>query len=455
MYIYGNSFGQVLKELKPIYHFPPGRNQWQSLFSSVSFLKDPIRVITRNMKKYSGTYSAVLAGNGKIIITEDPDFIQYVLRENHTNYQKSPLSTKTAARLFGSGLLFSNGEHWLKQRRLIQPGFHHQKIQSLNEIIAKTTKDFISDFPVGERIDIYPLMRTLSFAVLIQSLFDIQLSPELIMELNLGFTDMQDFLMKDINQPFRKLFYPVNNAERRILSKSRRIRKILKEIISERLVSDATHHDMLDMLLSSRYENGEQMEEEQIIDEILVLLFAGHETTANTLSWLLYLLATHPEEAGKLKTSIEKTNILESPKNEYINAVINESMRLYPAAWMTERVALKDDHFGSISYPRGTIIIPFFYGLHRNKNFWEQESRFNPERFMFPDPAQRKKVKNFFPFGAGPRMCIGNSFAMTEMAFILHAFFSNFEVYPSGDIPGMWPLITLRPRKLTLKVRKL
>ncbi len=454
MYIYGNSSGEPLQELKPIYHFPPGRNQWQSLFSSVSFLKDPIRVITRNMKKYSGTYSAVLAGNGKIIITEDPDFIQYVLRENHSNYQKSPLSTKTAARLFGSGLLFSNGEPWLKQRRLIQPGFHHQKIQSLNEIIAKTIKEFISDFPVGERIDIYSLMRTLSFAVLIQSLFDIQLSPELIMELNLGFTDLQDFLMKDINQPFRKLFYPINNAERRILSKSRRIRKILKEIIAERLASTATHHDMLDMLLNSKYENGEQMEEEQIIDEILVLLFAGHETTANTLSWLLYLMATHPAEAEKLKNSIKNTNILESPKNEYINAVISESMRLYPAAWMTERVALKDDHFGPISYPRGTIIIPFFYGLHRNKNYWEEESRFNPERFIFSDPAQRRKVKNYFPFGAGPRMCIGNSFAMTEMAFILHAFFSRFEVSPTADIPGMWPLITLRPRKLTLQVKK-
>jgi cytochrome P450 len=406
------------------------------------------------MKKYSGTYSAILAGNGKIIITEDPDFIQYVLRENHSNYQKSPLSTKTAARLFGRGLLFSNGEPWLKQRRLIQPGFHHQKIQSLNEIIAKTIKEFISDFPVGERIDIYSLMRTLSFTVLIQSLFDIQLSPELIMELNRGFTDLQDFLMKDINQPFRKLFYPINNAERRILSKAGRIRKILKGIIAERSASTATHHDMLDMLLSSRYENGEQMEEEQIVDEILVLLFAGHETTANTLSWLLYLLASHPEETRKLKMSIEKTSILESPKNEYINAVISESMRLYPAAWMTERVALEDDHFGSVSYPKGTIIIPFFYGLHRNKNFWEEESMFKPERFIFSDPSQRKKVKNYFPFGAGPRMCIGNSFAMTEMAFILHAFFSHFEVFPTADIPGMWPLITLRPRKLTLQVKR-
>jgi cytochrome P450 len=436
------------------YHFPPGRNQWESLLSSVSFLKDPIRVITRNMKKYGGTYSAVLTGKGKIIITEDPDFIQFVLRENHSNYQKSVLSTKTAAKLFGNGLLFSNGESWLRQRRLIQPGFHHQKIQGLHEIVAKTAAAYISDFPIGEKIDIYPLMHKLSFAVLIQSLFDINLSSQTIAEISRSFTDLQDFLMKDINQPFRKLFYPLNNADRSILQKSKNIRKILNEIIGQRIASKESHNDLLDMLLSSTYENGEGMEEEQIIDEILVLLFAGHETTANTLSWLLYLLATHPAEAQKLKASIDKTVIYESPQDDYMNAVISEGMRLYPAAWMTERVSLHDDQFGSFRFPRGTIIIPFFYGLHRNKNYWKEESSFNPERFIFSDPVQRNKIKNFFPFGAGPRMCIGNNFAMTEMAFILHIFLSRFVVLPTEVVPVMWPLITLRPRKLILQVKR-
>ena len=441
--------------MERVFKFPPGNNRWQSLLASLTFLRDPIKAVSLNMDRFSGTYSAHLLGRKKIILTENPDFIQYVLRDNHSNYQKSELSTKTAARLFGNGLLFSNGEPWLKQRRLIQPGFHHAKIQALQNIVAGTVKEFISEFPTGENIEVYPLMRRLSFSVLIHSLFDIHLSEKTISELSLGFTDLQDFLLKEVNQPYRKLFYTINKAERNILQKSGNIRKILKGIIEQRKSDGNTHHDLLDMLLNARYEDtGEEMAEEQIIDEILVMLFAGHETTANTLSWVLYLLATHREIAKKLFSVIKKTDIFQSPREEYINAVISEGMRLYPAAWMTERVALRDDQFNGFSFPKGTIIIPFFYGLHRNKEFWKNPSSFDPERFIFPDPAKAKKVKNFFPFGAGPRMCIGNNFAMTEMSFILHTFLNSFEVFPTETIPGMWPLITLRPRKLLLHIKK-
>ena len=133
-----------MSESGKTYHFPPGNNRWQSLVASITFLKNPIRTISRNMEKFSGTYSVFLAGRGRLILTEDPDFIQYVLRDNHTNYQKSELSTKTAARLFGNGLLFSNGQIWLKQRRLIQPGFYHNKIQGLYEIIISTAQFWVS-----------------------------------------------------------------------------------------------------------------------------------------------------------------------------------------------------------------------------------------------------------------------------------------------------------------------
>jgi cytochrome P450 len=234
------------------------------------------------------------------------------------------------------------------------------------------------------------------------------------------------------------------------------MREILREIIANRKAEIKSHNDLLDMLLNTRYEDtGEVMTEEQLIDEIHVLLFAGHETTANTLSWLLYLLASHPEVLKKLKSAIESVIIRESPKNEYINAVISEAMRLYPAAWMTERVSLKDDTFNGFSFPKGTIIIPFFYGLHRNKIYCSNESAFDPGRFISSDPLKFRKARNFFPFGAGPRMCIGNNFAMAEMAIILHEFLSRFEIFPTGKIPGMWPLITLRPRKLVLNIKRI
>jgi cytochrome P450 len=407
------------------------------------------------MARFNGTYSGFLLGSGRFIITEDPAFIQYVLKDNHTNYQKSELSTKTAARLFGRGLLFSNGEPWRKQRRLIQPAFHHSRIQALSEIVARTVREFISEFPTGEKIEIYPLMRKLSFSILIHSIFDIELSNKTTMELSEGFTELQDFLLKDINEPFRKFLYPVNRADQIILRKSGNIRRILKEIIKNRKSEGEAHNDLLDMLLNATYEDtGAVMDEEQVIDEILVLLFAGHETTANTLSWVLYLVAKQPEVAQKLKSSIEKIDIYESPKDAYVNAVLSEGMRLFPAAWMTERVVLNDDQFDGFHLPKGTIIIPFFYGLHRNKRFWDRATEFRPERFILPDSSPAKKVKNFFPFGAGPRMCIGNNFAMMEMAFILHSFFAKFELSPGTESPGMWALITLRPRKLFLDIKQ-
>jgi cytochrome P450 len=438
------------------YHLPPGHSGWRSFLNSFTFLRDPIRAISKNMKRFSGTYSAVLMGSGRIIITEDPEFIQYVLRDNHSNYQKSELSTKTAARLFGSGLLFSNGQPWLKQRRLIQPGFHHLKIQQLYKIVAHTAREFISDIGEGEGIDIYPMMHKLSFSVLLHSLFNIDLSPQTISELSKGFTDLQDFLLKDINQPVRKLFYPVNKADRKILRQSGKIRNILEEIIDKRRSDPNPHFDLLDMLLNSRYEDsGKAMDPDQIVDEILVLLFAGHETTANTLSWLLYLLADQTAVTGKLRSQIKIKGIFDVPADEYFNAVISEAMRLYPAAWMTERVSLKDDQFKSFSFPKGTIIIPFFFGLHRNGNYWANESSFRPDRFLSEDPERRKKVKNFFPFGAGPRMCIGNNFAMAEMSIILYAILDSFEISPTREVPAMWPLITLRPRKVLLNLKRI
>ena len=438
------------------YHFPAGLNRLKSLWVSLSFLKDPIGSISRNMKIYQGTYSGYLLGIGRFIITEDPDFIQYVLRENHTNYEKSALSTKTAARLFGRGLLFSNGEAWLKQRRVIQPAFHQGKIQGLSEIVASTARAFVHSMAEGEKMDVYRLMHNLSFKVLVHSLFDIHLSEETIQELSACFTDLQDFLLKDINQPFRKLFYPLNRADQIIMNKSSRIREILRKIIEDRKTTGDEHHDLLDMLLQVRYQDtGLPMEEEQMIDEISVLLFAGHETTANTLSWLLYLLAEHPMVAGKLRTAAEKINVYESLKDEYIQAVISEGMRLYPAAWMTERVAVQDDQFKDFHIPQGTIVIPFFFGLHRNSTYWTRENDFLPERFVVSDPSKNKKVKNFFPFGAGPRMCIGNSFAIMEMSIILHTLITRFELMNAEGVPEMWPLITLRPRNLLLNLKRL
>ena len=162
-------------------------------------------------------------------------------------------------------------------------------------------------------------------------------------ELSQIFTELQDFLIKDINQPLRRFFYPFTGTENIQLKKAKRLREIFTGIVNERKASDKNYDDLLDMLLKSKYEDtGEAMTNEQIVNEVLILIFAGHETTANTLSWLLYLLSTNKETVEKLTNSFDNSNIHECLNNEYLKATINEVMRLYPAAWITERVAIEE-----------------------------------------------------------------------------------------------------------------
>ncbi len=319
--------------------------------------------------------------------------------------------------------------------------------------MIKSIDVYLLEFPIGKNIDIHPLAQQLSFNILIQSLFDIKLPYQTMEEMRQIFTELQDFLIKDVNQPLHRFFYPITGTENAKFKKAKRLREILLEIILKRKKSKKQYDDLLDMLLNSKYEDtGETMSNEQIVDEVLILIFAGHETTANTLSWLLYLLSTNKETTQKLTDSFHDSTIHECLNNEYLKATINEAMRLYPAAWMTERVAIEDDKFEDYSFPKNTIIIPFFFGLHRDKNLWNKELNFVPERFLINNKVT--KLKNYFPFGAGPRMCIGNNFAIAEMSFFIFSFLKKFKIEATGQIPEMKPLITLRPDNVILNIKR-
>lgn len=443
-----------MKQTTTKYNFPPGFSLLQSALKSTAYLKDPIGFITVYLEKFSGSYTSALGPSSKIIITQNADFINHVLRENHKNYQKSPFADMVA-KFYGKGLLYANGENWLKQRRLIQPGFHKEKIHGLYSIVIDAIAQEFTKFPVGEEVDIYPVVHNFSFNILIKSLFDINLSPEIIAELKQLFSEIQDFLFKDMNQPWKRIFYPFTGTRHINLKKAARLKEIITTIISERRAAQGSYSDLLDMLLSSKYEDtGQGMSDAQITDELLIFILAGHETTGNTLSWLLYLIASNTDVREQLINSFNSTTIYDSINNELLKATINEGMRLYPAAWLTDRVALEDDHFENFSFPKGTIILPFFFGLHRDKNFWEDAGEFKPERFM-NDVKSSGQSKHFVPFGAGPRMCIGNSFAMAEMSFFLFSFLKEFKVEATEQIPEIKPLITLRPDKVILNIKRI
>ncbi|MGB0524037.1 MAG: cytochrome P450 [Flammeovirgaceae bacterium] len=434
------------------YRYPKGITPLQLFTRSLRLLRYPIHTISDNMKHFGGTYAAPM-GKHKIIVTQDPEFIDYILRKNHKNYDKSKILTSTLAKYIGHGLLTATGSHWLKQRKLIQPGFHIRKIKALYQIVQDTVDRSLTNFPTGSEIDIYPLMNQLAFDIVINSLFNVSIPKEKMRELGEFISDIQGFVVKEVRVPFFTWWSRILGTNKKYLKQAQASREIIRTIIRARKESQETHNDLLDMLLSIRYEDtGQGMDEEQLIDEILILVVAGHETTANALSWTLYLLANHPDKLIKLQQETADLSIEETVKHPYLNAVIKESMRRYPPAWISDRVALTDDTFKEYSYEKGTMIAPFFYGVHHDANLWTNPEDFDPERFM---PAREKEMNSiaYHPFGAGPRSCIGNHFAMAEMALFLKTFIQQFDITATEQEPMMIALITLRPDRVLLKVK--
>lgn len=436
------------------YNLPRGYSLLQSYWRSFHIVKDPIGSMEESMQQFGGTYSVNL-GNFRLIATQDPGFIEHVMRVNHKGYSKSHIVTQRLGRFLGNGLLTSNGEYWLRQRRLIQPGFHAEKIKSLNAIIRDTVDKFLSTFPVGPQVDIYPLMNSLAFEIVINTLFNIDMPVQTRKVLASFINEVQEFVIRDVRQPHKSWWHWVSGEVASNLRKAKRARKTISDIIGTRKASQLKYDDLLDMLLDARYEdNGEPMHEEQIIDEILILLIAGHETTANALSWSLYLLASHPDVLKKLKEDTIHLTLDECVRNEGLAEVIQESMRLYPPAWSSDRVAIQDDTYGSYTFPKKTIVLLFFYGLHRDPKYWDEPNSFKPGRFSSTQ-LDKDKPKAFYPFGAGPRFCIGSNFAMAEMAIALQALINQFDWKPTGIEPHLRPLITLRPDRVLLQVSRI
>ncbi len=433
------------------YKLPEGYSLLESFARTYKQVKDPIGSMEESMARYNGTY-AVNLGSKRMIATQDPGFIDHVLKTNHKNYYKSPILTEQLGRFLGRGLLTSNGEYWLKQRRLIQPGFHADKIHALYAIIKRTVDQFLDAFPTGKNVDVYPLMNSLAFEIVINTLFNIRVPPETRNELSRFITDTQDFVIKDIRQPHKSWWFRLSGEVNKNLRKAEGARHIIRTMIRTRKESGDKFNDLLDMLLDARYEDsGQPMEERQVIDEILILLIAGHETTANALSWTLYLLANHPDEQKRTYASTYHMGVTEAVTNDVLNAVIKESMRLYPPAWISDRVALQDDAYKDFTFPADTILILFYYGLHRDPKHWEDPAAFKPDRFL-NTKADKDKTKAYYPFGAGPRLCIGNNFAMAEMTLFVQAVVKRFLFLPNAREPKMKPLVTLRPDNVYLDI---
>lgn len=421
------------------------------------FLKNPIPLVDEAIAEYGDTYKTYL-GFSKSFMSIDPDFTQHILQKNNKNYHKSKLQSKAVGKYVGQGLLTANGAYWLKQRRLIQPGFKKEKIVKLMGIMYEVVEEYVeelksrlSDGP--KEIEITEEMSVLTLRIISKALFSSGIEGEQIELLNKAVTDLQEAIIKNIRQPFFGWWRKLNGEEASNNKLSQEIWDLITQLIEERRKDPAEYNDLLDMLLNSVYEDtGEHMTTKQIMDEALILFVAGHETTANALSWTLYLLDQHPEISEKLLAESKAVELdgdityMDIAKMDYNRQILCESMRLYPPAWITDRVALDDDVANGVNIEKGDVIGIYIYGTHRSAKLWDEPNRFDPSRF------EKGKMKTYhpyayFPFGGGPRLCIGQQFAMVEMQLTLMELMKNFKFKLKKNHPiELAPLITLRPK---------
>ncbi len=432
----------------------PTVSVFRFLANASKIVKNPLPFHHTNFKTKGDTFRLQLGFANTVIFSRDPNFARYALQKNQRNYTKSKIQTEDLRKYVGKGLLTSEGELWKTQRRLIQPAFHKKQLELLLDTVLIAIQTELTNIISNRPIDIFPIFNDLAFQTVAKALFKSEIDDTVIRRLQYITEEAQNMLVKELRQPFKSWYFKYGGLIKKHVALTQEARGILKLLVKERIDSRQRQDDLLDMLLDARYEDGTAMEEEQLIDEILILFVAGHETTSNALTFTLELLARHPEVQEKVYeeyafAKANTDNIIGFIKGcEYTKQVMEEAMRLYPPAYFIDRVNYEDDEFEGKSYKKGSNLLFSIIEIHKHPDFWKDPERFNPERFA--DNAGMKH-KAYFPFGAGPRMCIGNNFAMYEMILAITEVIKTYRILPKDSPIEIKPLITLKPKNAILE----
>ena len=414
---------------------------------------NPVQVLSKYTALYGDTFRFYFGGVKEAIVTTNPVVIQHVLKTNSENYHKSHIQKKRMGHFLGKGLLTTEGEAWKTQRRLIQSGFERKQLEVLSSIMQDSLADSLRDFDRQAHIgpvDIYPLMMKITFAMVGKSLFGAKLKEDDINLISEAISTVQEFMVRQTIQPYLNPWFTVSGELRKHEEMTARAFGILRDYIRRRR-EEKPGHDLLQILLDARYSDGTSMSDELVVSESMQLLVAGHETSSNALSWLLYLLSSRPDCVDRVRDEFDSVlgerhlSFSVVPKFEFTTQVILEALRLYPPFWMVDRMALADDRAGDLDIPRGSTVVVFIYGTHHSPRYWENPESFDPERFT---KAKEKLYTPFahLPFGAGPRGCIGGNYAMLQMLMILSVVLRkyDFHLVPGQTIEPR-PMVILRP----------
>lgn len=379
-----------------------------------------------------------------------------VLVENAKGYVKSP-NYQGLKTMLGEGLLTSEGDFWKRQRKLAQPAFHRDSLHGFASDMVGATSDLIErwrreDVCSGKPFDLHEEMMRLTFRIVGKTLLGTDLEADAR-----DFGDSLNVALKWANEYVESIVRvppwvptPKNLRFRKAQSV---IEGVVRRVVDERRSAKQAKRDLLGMLMAATdADTGDRMSDRQLMDELLTLTLAGHETTSNALSFAIYLLSRHPDVARRVREEEAKVLGGRAPSLEdlqampYMRAVIEETLRLYPPAWIVERMTLEEDVILGRAIPKGSIVAVSPYAMHRNPRYHANPEGFDPGRFLTPDPSRPKLA--YLPFGGGPRTCIGNAFAMMEMQIILPMLLSKFDLDLVGGFQlELDPSVTLRPAK--------
>ncbi len=400
------------------------------------YARDPIGYLDRNFKTHGDIYRFRVL-HRTLVTTNNPDHVKHILQDNNRNYRKS-LAYRKLNVVLGNGLLTSEGEFWLRQRRMSAPAFHKEEIAAYQQIMLEETQQMIDSWDLKQPINLTTSMTQLTLKIIARTLLGLSLEDKVGQQVGEILPPGLKFMIKRITSPLNSpLWLPTRN-NRQFSSSMKLLHQIIEELIT--MKEKQPGDDLLSVLLRARDDEGKGMTHQQLHDEVLTFFLAGHETTAVAASWTIWLLKTNPKVEQKLRSTLGTTD-----ESTFLQAIIQESMRLLSPVWIVGREALEDDHLGDFKINKGDSVIFSSYLIHRRHDLWQDAEVFRPERWLEGKPVHKYA---YFPFGGGPRLCIGNHFAMQELEIIIKELFSRYKFKLDDDsFPGADYTLTLRPKR--------
>jgi cytochrome P450 len=427
---------------------PPGPKGQFLVGTGAEFARDPLAFLAR-CRGY-GDLVRVRFLHIPVFMIHKPALIETVLVTDSSKYVKS-MDLRESRNVLGNGLLTSEGEFWRRQRGLAQPAFHRERIAAYARVITDFAEQMLSGWKDGEARDIHRDMMRLALEIAAKTLFGADIADEAREIGSALHVVLKQFQARShtafLIPPY--LPTPLNLRARKAV---RSLDEIVYGIIRKRRANSSSNGDLLSMLLKAQDEDGNRMTDQQLRDESITLLLAGHETTAIALSWTWYLLAQNPNVEAKLLTELRATlggrppAFEDLPRLQCTDKVVRESMRLYPPAWVIGREAATDCEIAGYLVPAGAQMYMSQWVMHRDPRYFDEPERFHPDRWT-PEFSKRLPKFAYFPFGGGPRVCIGAAFAMMEATLLLATIAQRFRVsLLSAERVEPWPSVTLRPR---------